>query len=231
MNNKCLARFLTVVWIAVAMAGVVVVNIDPYLSSVRQSQVQRRFHQEITNFTYHQYDGDGLVTLLQADNLSVIPRKLLFFNIKSVNEVHIANARIESHFYENDRGDTAVPAVIDHLADRRNSKGNSNNYLEIGLITRVIVKGIYMQLFKADTLMLVLSADEGHVDHTSKILYFINAVLQDPTATNRIVSNKMIWDQQDRVFKIPGKYISISDKGRSNGKGIKVDLAFTILPI
>jgi hypothetical protein len=214
------------------MAGVVVVNTDPYLSSVRQSQVQRHFNQEITKLTYHQYGGYGLVTLLQADNLSVIPRKLLFFNIKSVNEVHIANARIESHFYENDRGDTAiVPAVIDHLADRRNSKRNSNNYLEFGLITRVIVKDIFMQLFKADTLMLVLSAAEGRVDHKSKMPFFINAVLQDPTATNRIVSNKMIWDPQGRVFKIPGKYIAITDKGRSNGKGIKVDLAFTILPI
>jgi hypothetical protein len=226
------AGFLAVAWILIAILGAIVVTTDPYLSAVQPRQSRSTFHQQITGFRYQQFGEFGPVTRLTADSLSVVPRRFLFFNIKSVNEVHIANARIESHFYAHDTADTALlPAVLDEFTVGGEGGGDEGQYREFGLITRVIVRGVYVELFKADRLALVLRADEGYVDHKNKAPLFISAVLQNPLATVRLMSDRIIWDSQSKVFKIPGQYVSLTEKGKSSGKSAKVDLDFTVSPI
>ena len=52
---------------------------------------------QLTGFRYQEFDALGLHAMVKADRLSILPRRFLFFNIKSINEAHLENAYIEIH--------------------------------------------------------------------------------------------------------------------------------------
>lgn len=224
--------FLGFIWIAIVVTGVIMRYTDPYLAAEPVHQSHIPFHQEVTNFTFQQFGEFGLVTRLHADSLSVVPRRFLFFNIKAVNEAHLLNAHIESHMYAHDPDDITLLPAVRGLGTGGGRGGKSGGqYGEFGLITRALVKGVTVELFKADKLVLILRADEGSVDHKNKDPSFSRAVLQNSSATRRIVSKRIIWDPRSRVFRIPGTYVALTEKGESRGKGVKVDIDFTVSPI
>jgi hypothetical protein len=213
------------------VAGAIMSYTDPYLAA-ESPQPHVPFHQEVTKFSFRQFGAFGLVTRLQADSLSVVPRRFLFFNIKSVNEVHLLNAHIETHMYAHDTdGTTLFPTGLGQSIGGGRGGKAGGQYGEFGLITRVLVRGVTVELFEADRLALVLRADEGYVDHKNKEPSFSHAVLKNPSATRRIVSERIIWDPRSRVFKIPGAYVVLTEKGESRGKGVKVDIDFTVSPL
>jgi hypothetical protein len=149
-----------------------------------------------------------------------------------VHEVHIENLRLESHFYDHDVADRPFfPAVVDRISDSKNGKFGYDNYNEFGLITGIMARGIHVRLFKADRLAIILRAQQGYVDRKKNKHEFINAVLENPASTIRIVSNRIFWDAQAKVFKIPGQYAALTNNHKASGKGIRIDLDFAVSPL
>ena len=187
-----------------------------------------RQHQQISGLSYRQYSQQGIVARLEADSLTVLPRRILFFNIKSINEAHLVNVRAESYLNpEQSRADELLPATADMLAagdsDSRHMPAN-----ELGLITRTIVDGIYLEIFRAGVRGVVLRAGYAETDMKRGITRFAMAHLENPDATRRVTSNNIIWDASEREFRIPGSYTAYTEQGRASGKGIRVDLDFRV---
>ena len=57
------------------------------------------------------------------------------------------------------------------------------------------------------------------------------AILENSVA--QLASRRVLWDEKERVFKIPGKYVSSSPDGRvtATGTGVKVDLDLAVTPL
>jgi hypothetical protein len=185
-------------------------------------------HQKITGLSFNQYNDHGIVTRLEADTLTVVPRRRRFLNIKSINEAYLVNVRAET-WVTTDKSQAArlLPASEEMLMSN-GSNNNPNPAGELGLITKSTVDGLYLKIFKAGSLAVVLKAGHAETDMKSGKTRLTMASLENPGATKRITSKKVIWDVKDQEFRIPGAYIAHTDKGRASGRGIKVDLDFQI---
>lgn len=220
---------LIAAWIAVFGCGYLAVTNKYNLANTQPAHTARQLHQEITEFSYREYGAHGLITRLEADTLSVIPRRFLFFNIKSLNEVHLTNARIETHLYENVSSDhELVPLATDLFIPGETGKKESHPRREFGLITRSVAKGIVVKIFRADSLALVLRAESAYIEREKRKPGFLNATLEDESSTMRIIADKIIWNAKDKVFLVPGHYVAQTASGRASGKGIRIDLDFGV---
>ncbi len=55
--------------------------------------------------------------------------------------------------------------------------------------------------------------------------------MEDVLSGRLIKSSSVIWDDKEKVFKVPGEYIAMTPKGQARGRGIKVDLDFVVSPL
>lgn len=224
-------------WLSLALIAVLVlvfgsgyqsVNSKYHAVETASQNPHERLHQKITGLSFNQYSDHGIVTRLEADTLTVVPRRLLFFNIKSINEVRLSNVRAETYIYPDASQETRLlPRTADMLTSESGSS-NNNPASELGLITRSTVDGVHLKIFKAGSLAVVLRAGHAETDMISGKTRLKNAIIENPGATRRITSKKMTWDAKDQEFRIPGNYVAYTDKGRASGRGIKVDLDFQI---
>jgi hypothetical protein len=187
-----------------------------------------RQHPHIAGLSYRQYSRQGIVARLEADSLTVQPRRLLFFNIKSINESHLVNVRAATYLNAKPAQDAGLlPETTDILAtddsDSRHTRAN-----ELGLITKTTADGVYLEIFRAGTLVVVLRAEYAETDMKRGITRLAMARLENPDATRIITSNNMTWDPGAQEFRIPGAYTAYTDVGRASGKKISVDLDFRV---
>lgn len=232
LHDKPLLFFLAIVWLAVISVCFYIIDAVPDMHGGQSPRHEARYFQGIGGFTYRRFSDSGLVLRLDAEALAVVPRRLLVFNIRSVNEVHIDKARIEARFYPVVAEDPVLlPPVMDELSDREGDGNGRRGYREFGLISRTLVRGVHADLYRQDRLAVVLRAETGYVDHRRRNPRFTGVVLENAESTLRILSDRMTWDRKDRVFRIPGSYVAFTDKGKADGRGITVDLDFTVRPI
>lgn len=232
LHDKRLLLYLTIVWLAVIAICCYVMAGVPDMPGGQSPRHEARYIQGLGGFTYRQFSDSGLVVRLDAEALAVMPRRFLAFNIRSVNEVHIDKARIEARFYPVVAEDPVLlPPVMDELSDREGDGNGHRGYREFGLISRTLVRGVHADLYRQDRLAVVLRAEAGYVDHRRRNPRFTGVVLENAESTLRILSDKVIWDRRDRLFRIPGSYVAYTDKGKADGRGITVDLDFTVRPI
>ena len=224
-----LAAGLIVVCMVVFGLGYLAVSKQHGPSGSQRAPTTLPFYQGITDFSYQIYGPNGLVTRLQADTLAIVPRRFLVFNIRSINEVHVANVHLETYLYEEEAPDTEpVTAVTGLLEPIGIGVGKRRSRDEFGLITRSLVSGIVMKVFRKDSLAVVIRAEHAVIKSEGGKPRFLKASLEDAESTRRILADKIIWDEKDRVFMIPGHYVAHTPRGRASGRGIRIDLDFVV---
>lgn len=187
---------------------------------------------QLTGFRYQEFDALGLHAKVKADRLSILPRRFLFFNIKSINEAHLENAYIEIHLHDKVPQDmNLVPPVSDMFTQRKKTTAKHNPRRGFGLITRSLVHGISVKIFNADSLSIILLAESAYIDKRRHKPRFLHASLEDAGSGRRITSKEIIWDARDKEFLITGDYIMHSATGPVRGKDARVDLDFVVTPL
>jgi hypothetical protein len=101
---------------------------------------------------------------------------------------------------------------------------------EIGLITRGVIKGFVLEIYKADTPYILIKAKKAYIDFRRKKIKMIWVSMKDVSSGKLIRSRSVIWNNKEKVFEIAEKYIAVTPKGMTSGKRIKVDLDFVITP-
>jgi len=181
---------------------------------------------KIKGLSYSTYDSNRLIARIKADEFKVNPKRFWVFNIRPFNEATLTNSRLEVHLYENMPSDVELFSFgKDLLSLNKKGKAASKG---MGLITRGVIRGLILQVYKADRLSIVVKAKEAYIDFKRKETHLVRAGIENVLSKKLIKSRSIIWDNKEKVFKIPGEYIALTPKGITKGRGIKVDLDFVV---
>ena len=226
------SRFVTVSLIFVLCLSLVFVLWN--LSQRKETRVSSIGHKpsshpplKIKGLSYSKYNNDRLIARLDADELTVSQRRFWVFNILPFNEAILTNARLELHLYENKNKGTH--SDVDLLSSAKSllsvdEKGKSTS--GAGLVTRVIIDSLVVEMYKADRLSMLIKAKKAYINFKRKKIDMKGVSLEDVFAGKLIKSESAIWDNESKVLKIPGEYTTETPEGITAGRRIEVDVGF-----
>jgi len=191
--------------------------------TLKKSSRIKQMPLQISEFRYTSQDQDRLVHVLQAKQLVIQPRRFMVFNIKSINEAVLQNARLETHFYPESAKQSVMPFG-------QSTRGTRHTGSAVGLVTRLIANRIRIDIFRGDMQAIVLAANYGLVEKKNSEAEFINAILKDSRSDRVIRSSRILWDEKRRLFVIPGTYAMSASGNDTSGQSIEIDLDFNIRP-
>jgi hypothetical protein len=181
----------------------------------------------ITGFSYVTYNNQMPVIKVEADELKVNPRKYFVFNIRPFNEATLTNARIEVYFNGQEPSDVDPFSVGRELLSIK-EEGKSR-VKDMGLITRGLIKGLIVEIYKADEPWVIITAKEVIIDFKRKEATLVTARIEDTFSKMTITSKSVVWSSKDSVLRIPGVYRAETPSGKTSGKGLKLHLDGTLL--
>ncbi len=184
----------------------------------------------IKGFNASTYEGDRLITKIEADEFKVNPRRFFIFNIKPFNEATLTNVRLEIHLYKGMSSKADLFSFSEGVLPLMNG-GKKFAVKGMGLITRGVIKGLILKIYRADRLSMVVKAGRGYIDFKKNETKMRGVSIEDVLSGRLIKSGSVIWDNKEMVFNIPGEYIAMTPKGQARGRGIKVDLDFVVSPL
>lgn len=192
-------------------------------------QTDRRAMPILSSFTYSVYESDELVNIVEAEDLNVNPRRMLFFNIKNVNELTLTNARFDVYLVEGKPAETDPFSVIkSSLSVSEGDEDRQDWPKQFGLITRQVVRGLVQNIYQDADLIMVVKADTVYIDAETDGTEYLNTSLTDVRSNRTILCKKAIWDKKENVFTIPGPYL-LSEPGlQKHGNAIKVNYDFIV---
>ncbi len=180
----------------------------------------------IKGFSSSTYDDNRLIARIEADEFLVKQRRFFVFNIRPFKEAAFTNARLELHLYKKmPPGADIFSSAGDILS--LDKKGRSN-LKGIGLITRGVVNGFTLEVYREDKPLLVVKAKKAYIDFKKKRTKLSGVRIEDVLSGKIIKSGSVIWKHKENVFDIPGEYIALTPKGTARGKGIKVNFDFDV---
>ncbi|MBI4679697.1 MAG: hypothetical protein HY753_00410 [Nitrospirae bacterium] len=186
----------------------------------------------IKGLSYSTYAGNKLIARIEADEFKVRQRKFWVFNIKPFNEATLTNVRLKVYFYKDTPSKTKDVDMLsfskDILTLDKEGKATSK---EIGLITRGVINGFVLEIYKADKASILIKAQKAYIDFRRKGIKMMDVSMEGASSGKFIQSKTVMWNNKEKVFEIPGEYISRTQHGITNGKRIKVDLDFNAAPL
>jgi hypothetical protein len=192
-------------------------------------QTDRRVMPILSSFTYNVYESDELVNVLEAEDLNVNPRRMLFFNIKNVNELTLTNARFHVYLREGKPSHTDPFSVTESALSVSEGDEDDRDWpKQFGLITRQVVRGLVQNIYQDQILVMVVKADTVYIDEETDDTEYLNTSLTDVRSDRAILCKKAIWDKKEKAFKIPGPYLLSESGQQKRGNAIKVDYDFTV---
>ncbi len=180
----------------------------------------------IKGLAYSNYEGDQLLSRVEANRLQVRPRKFFVFNIKSVNEVILEQGRFEIHMVENQEAGKGERFSLG--AELSTSVNGLAGLKGMGRITRCLVGGMAMDIFLAGKPHFLVKAEKAFMDFQKKETRFENVLLEGGASEKKIWAEQVWWDEGQQIFRIPGKYKARTPRGNASGEGILIDLDFRV---
>jgi hypothetical protein len=172
-------------------------------------------HQVVMNFTYWQFNDQQLKEKIIAKALLVKPRRLVFFNIKGVREAVLVNAQISLYFDDVAPDQPALfPFTSQRATDRRSTQSGKTLLEKYDGITRAVIEGLVLNIHNQNGLMLVVYAKRATQQGKDSAWLLESAVLSQPKTGRRIFSEQLSWYEQDRLFKIPKRYLLLTEDGQ-----------------
>jgi hypothetical protein len=162
--------------------------------SVRQMQ--------ISSFSYRSRKNGLVLTKLQADDFIVIPKKFFVFQVASVNEAIMTNAKI-SIYRDSTYGESKCNKV---KADEDSIGSFFKEFMakggEAGLISNVTVNGIEMALYDSSGILKYhLKASKAELRIGGGGTMFYDAALAQPFTRKQIKADRLFWDSRERKFR------------------------------
>ncbi len=241
MNRSLLANLVLVCFICTSLALMIWIWAGAEIPVSHPVEKQKNTgSMGISGFGFSTYDGASLITRVQADLFRIVPRKFGIFRMKSVNEAMLVKARFEIYLGNatqsqsvgvagEKQGQTDDPGVFSAFGDQVNSSAKAlPGMQEVGNVTRLVMDGMELAFCREQSPYLEARARSGGMDFKKEKITMRDAVLEHFPSGKKIFSETIIWDDDARVFKIPGRYEAHTPKGRAKGRGITVDLDFHV---
>ncbi|MBI5058094.1 MAG: hypothetical protein HZB61_15900 [Nitrospirae bacterium] len=228
MNRPFIVRAL-IVSTLIFFSGFIILNLLQKRATVSTAITDKDFSTplNITGLSQSIHDYNGrLLAKIEADGFKVNPRRFYVFNVKSINEVTITNARIELYVYEKEQTpEVDLISLSESILPHSNTGGSSK---EFGRITRGMINKMSIEVYKNGKISMSARAGQGVIDFRKRVTKMKDVSIEDASTQKVIKSNAVIWDNKEKVFIIPGDYIAITPKGSAKGNGLKIDLNFNM---
>lgn len=198
----------------------------------RFDEAKRTFSQnpvEISGLALHQYQSDSLVAKMSADHFSVTSRKFRIFSILPIREAIFIRPKVEI-FELQDSSAGGISLFPFFPNDRSGSDGSQESFFskEIGLVTRVILKNLEIQIYKEGKLAVKLSAREGTIHPVKRDFQVSDVTMENPGLKRVVKSPRAVWKREENQFHFPGTYLLRTAGGEEEGKDLLMDLDFKI---
>lgn len=236
INRSSIIKISLILIIFLSVGMIFFVSVQKKTQSDTSNSLTRKYHPgplRITGLKQHTYSDGKLTTMLKADEFKIRPRKLHFlfnmspiinirpiFNIRPYNEAILKNAKLGIHLYPEISEETELFLIDKNML--------SSDLKGMGIITRVLIKGLAINIYKNEILSLKVTADKACFYLRKKKLNLIDATITDILSQKHIMSKFIIWDEKEKLFKIPGQYIAVTPKGKISGIGIKFGMDFVV---
>ena len=233
MTNYPAANRILITSLVFVSAIVAVLSLFPptgrdTLVNTPSADQPHRIYPEITGLSSKIYGDGGITTWVKAARIAVGPRRILFFNLHSVNEIQMTNVRIKhylSAISPEDESLTPLTLELINLGGGQDKTRHRRN--GVSVISRVVIDDLSLELLRADIPAIALQAERAYL-RKDRHPRFFNAFLEDPASGKRIYSKKILWNSEIRKFQIPGKYIAQTPAGKASGENIQVDIDFKV---
>ncbi len=239
INRSSIIKISLISIIFLSVGMIFFVSVQKKTQSDTSNSLTKKYHPgplRITGFKQHTYSYGKLTMLIEADEFIVRPRKQHFlfnmspiinikpiFNIRPFNEAIFTNAKLETRLYpENSEPEISEEAGLFFI--KKNML--TSDLKGMGVITRVLIKGLVINIYKNDILSLTVKAGKAYIHLRKKKVNLIDADIMHTLSQKHIMSRFIIWNEKEKVFEIPGQYIAVTPKGKTAGMGIKLDMNF-----
>lgn len=101
----------------------------------------------------------------------------------------------------------------------------------MGRVTRAVIHGMALQVFRDRKLYLDLRSREAVLDLQKQTAEFRNALLVGRQGDLQLLAPQLFWNERDKHFQIPADYQLITPQGQLQGKGALIDADLKLVPL
>ncbi len=182
----------------------------------------------VKNLTITQYSGNFLVRRMHADEFRIEPRRFFVFNVKSINEIVIDHAKLSIYLSDkNIDRHVALFGFAGGLFSIKKKGGESEKIFypaDFGLITRAVIKGIQIEIYRNKKPILSITARVGYINLKNKNVEFKDTVFRNTVNEKTVKSRLAVWNSKRQLFIVPRKYIIYRSEHIPDGRIIDIDL-------
>lgn len=199
--------------------------------AARDTAPRTRTLRLLEDFQMTSQDERGISHAISGDAAVVKPRRFFVFNMKSINEMHIANGKVDLYLHTDvDVEKDLLSVDPTFFAPDSDGPGFASLPKHFGAVTRLVVDDLVARIYEDGQLKVTAVANAGYLRSKQKQPELMWTTLSNPGKTRRVVTKKAIWDKQEKVFRIPGNYKLYTKDGTVQANGAKVDLDLEVSP-
>lgn len=174
---------------------------------------------ELRGVNFSTYHEGRLAGRMRAALMTVVPRKVAVFRLRSANEILFHQVRLDSYSRGEQTGGLFSAETMDSTF--KGMKG-------LGHITQIRLEEVAADFHRDDRVTARLTAKRGEINVKNHSIRLKDVRLHDPASGRIIHSSVAFWDESNKIFHIPGDYVVETPRGKANGKAITVTPDFTI---
>jgi hypothetical protein len=178
----------------------------------------------IDGFSLANYKAGKLAARIRADVVSVMPQKMFIFRLRSINELYMKNVVIDAYFHQEVRGKGGMTGDV---FSAELVQGGINNK-SLGRISQVRMDNVEASLYVNDHPISKIEAKKGEANPKEKGIVFSRATITHLKSGRTISSSRILWNESEKRFRIPGEYQAETDHGRVRGRAIAVSPDFSL---
>jgi hypothetical protein len=180
---------------------------------------------EFEGLTVSSYTKGELQSRVKIKSMRAAPRKIMVFQVKSLNELLLFDVHAE--IFENE----TEPAELLPLGEMQKQLSGVGMKKAMGRITQARMLRFSARFTREGKETLHLEAQEGIIDFQKHNTALQNASLFQPSSQRKISSSRIDWDTTSKRFIIPGEYQERQGDKLLRGSGISVGTDFSISPL
>lgn len=193
-------------------------------SSVAEKATEK-MPMEFEGLTVSSYTKGQLQSRVKIKAMRSAPRKIMVFQVKSLNELLLFDVNAE--IFESEK----KPAELLPLGEMQKQLNGVGMRKALGRITQARMLRFAATFMRDGKETLHLEAQEGTIDFRKNNTVLENASLFQSSAQRRITSSRIDWDTTSKRFIIPGEYQELHGDKFFRGSGISVGTDFSISPL
>lgn len=180
---------------------------------------------EFEGLTVSSYTKGELQSRVKIKTMRSAPRKIMVFQVKSLNELLLFDVNAE--IFESEK----KPAELLPLGEMHKQLNGVGMKKALGRITQARMLRFAATFTRDGKETLHLEAEEGTIDFQKQNTALQNASLFQPAAQRKITSSRIDWDTTSKRFIIPGEYQERHGDKLFRGSGISIGTDFSISPL